>query len=97
MIYFFYEKKTLNDLINITKSDKMVTLLIYIALIVITLLMGNYILKKEGKVIRYKSFQRSLSLILMLVLGHVFYAEKVKTNTCIGVGIIITGLIVLDR
>ena len=97
MIYFFYEKKTLNDLINITKSDKMVTLLIYIALIVITLLMGNYILKKEGKVIRYKSFQRSLSLILMLVLGHVFYGEKVNTNTCIGVGIIITGLIVLDR
>ena len=97
MIYFFYEKKTINDLINITKSDKMVTLLIYIALIVITLLMGNYILKKEGKVIRYKSFQRSLSLILMLVLGHVFYGEKVKTNTCIGVGIIITGLIVLDR
>ena len=96
-IYFVYEKKTIHDLIKITKSDKIVTLLIYIPLIVITLLIGNYIVKKEGKVIRYKSFQRSLSLILMLLLGHVFYGEKVKTNTCIGVGIIITGLFVLDR
>jgi uncharacterized membrane protein len=96
-IYFVYEKKTIHDLIKITKSDKIVTLLIYIPLIVITLLIGNYIVKKEGKVIRYKSFQRSLSLILMLLLGHTFFGEKVKTNTCIGVGIIITGLFVLDR
>jgi len=96
-IYFVYEKKTIHDLIKITKSDKIVTLLIYIPLIVITLLIGNYIVKKEGKVIRYKSFQRSLSLILMLLLGHTFFGENVKTNTCIGVGIIITGLFVLDR
>ena len=95
-IYFFYEKKSLQNLINIGNKEKY-KLCLYISLITITLLIGNYIVKREGKVIRYKSFQRALSLILMLILGHYVFGEKITINTCWGIGIIIFGLYILDR
>ena len=95
-IYFFYEKKSLQNLLEKCKIEKY-KLCLYIALITITLLIGNFIVKSEGKVIRYKSFQRALSLILMLILGHYVFGERVTINTCWGIGIIIFGLYVLDR
>ena len=96
IVYFFYEKKSLQNLLNKENSEKY-KLCLYISLITITLLIGNYIVKSEGKVIRYKSFQRSLSLILMLILGHYIFGEKVTLNTCLGIGIIIFGLYILDK
>ena len=95
-IYFFYEKGSFKNLILIGDKSKY-KLCLYISLITITLLIGNYIVKTEGKVIRYKSFQRSLSLILMLILGHYVFGERVTINTCWGIGIIIFGLYILDR
>ena len=95
-IYFIYEKGSIQSLINLGEKEKY-KLCLYISLITITLLIGNYIVKTEGKVIRYKSFQRSLSLILMLILGHYYFGESVTTNTCLGIAIIICGLYVLDR
>ena len=98
MIYFCYEGKTFQNLIDLLDGSKeKYKLILYISLIVITLLIGNHIVKTEGNVIRYKSFQRSLSLILMLVVGHVFFGEKITINTCWGIGIIIFGLYILDR
>lgn len=96
IIYFFYEKKSLQNILNKGKIEKY-KLCLYISLITITLLMGNYIVKREGKVIRYKSFQRSLSLILMLIIGHYIFGEKVTMYTCLGIGIIIFGLYILDK
>ena len=95
-IYFFYEKKSLQNLLEKSKTEKY-KLCLYIALITITLLIGNFIVKSEGKVIRYKSFQRALSLILMLILGHYIFGEKITINTCWGIGIIILGLFILDK
>ena len=95
-IYFCYEKKSLQNLLEKCKTEKY-KLCLYISLITITLLIGNYIVKSEGKVIRYKSFQRALSLILMLILGHFVFGERVTINTCWGIGIIIFGLYILDR
>lgn len=95
-IYFFYEKKNIENLIDIGNKERY-KLILYIALITITLLIGNYIVKREGKVIRYKSFQRSLSLILMVIIGHSIFGEKVTRNTCLGISIIIIGLFILDR
>lgn len=97
LIYFFYENKTMKNLLRKIYSDDIYKIILYISLITITLLIGNYIIKKEGKVIRYQSFQRALSLILMLILGHYVFGEKIKINTCLGIGIIIFGLFVLDR
>ena len=94
-IYFIYEKNSLQNLISVVKKEKY-KLCLYISLLTTTLLIGNYIVKSEGKVIRYKSFQRALSLILMLIIGHYVFGEKVKINTCIGIGIIIFGLYILD-
>ena len=95
-IYFGYEKNSLKNLISVSEENKY-KLCLYISLITITLLIGNYIVKTEGKVIRYKSFQRALSLILMLIIGHYIFGEKITINTCLGIGIIIFGLYVLDR
>jgi len=96
IIYFLYEKNSFKNLLEKCKIEKY-KLCLYISLITITLLLGNYIVKSEGKVIRYKSFQRSLSLILMLILGHTFFGEKVTINTCLGIGTIVLGLFILDR
>lgn len=96
-IYFLYEKKTMKNLLRHFYSDVIYKFILYVSLITITLLIGNYIVKREGKVIRYKSFQRALSLILMLILGHYVFGERVTINTCWGIGIIIFGLYILDR
>ena len=65
IIHFIYEKNSLKTLLEKSKKQKY-KLCLYIFLITVTLLISNYIVKREGKIIRYKSFQRSLSLILML-------------------------------
>ena len=96
-IYFCYEKKSLKNLTRSLESNIIYKFILYVFLITITLLIGNYIVKSEGKVIRYKSFQRALSLILMLILGHYVFGERVNINTCLGIGIIILGLFILDR
>ncbi len=96
-IYFCYEKKSLKNLTRSLDSNIIYKFILYVFLITITLLIGNYIVKSEGKVIRYKSFQRALSLILMLILGHYVFGERVNINTCLGIGIIILGLFILDR
>ena len=96
IIHFLYEKNSLITLLEKSKKQKY-KLCLYIFLITVTLLISNYIVKREGKVIRYKSFQRSLSLILMLILGHTFFGEKVTINTCLGIGVIVLGLFILDR
>tara|TARA_B100001248_G_scaffold262007_1_gene255526 strand:- start:2334 stop:2744 length:411 start_codon:yes stop_codon:yes gene_type:complete len=97
IIYFLYEKKSISDLRKITKSEIMPKLSLYTLLIIISILLGNYIVQSEGKVIRYKSFQRALSLILLLILGHFVFGEKINQNTCLGIGTIILGLYILDR
>jgi len=96
IIYFLYENNSLQNLLEKCKTEKY-KLCLYVSLITISLLIGNYIIKTEGKVIRYKSFQRALSLILMLILGHYIFGEKITINTCLGIGIIILGLYILDR
>ena len=96
IIYFLYENNSLQNLLEKCKTEKY-KLCLYVSLITISLLIGNYIIKTEGKVIRYKSFQRALSLILMLILGHYIFGEKITVNTCLGIGIIILGLYILDR
>ena len=96
IIYFLYENNSLQNLLEKFKTEKY-KLCLYFSLITISLLIGNYIIKTEGKVIRYKSFQRALSLILMLILGHYIFGEKITINTCLGIGIIIFGLFILDR
>lgn len=97
ILYFLYEKKSLSDLQKITRSELMPKLILYTLLITISILLGNYIIKTEGKVIRYTTFRRSLSLILMLILGYFVFGERVNKNTCFGIGIIIFGLYILDR
>lgn len=95
-VYYFYDKKSINDLI---KRDYKIKnkLLVYILLISSTIFLGNYIIQNQGKVIRFLSFRRSLSLILMLLVGYFFFGAEITPNICLGIGIIIIGLLVIDN
>ena len=79
------------------KTDKASLMMIYVPLIICTLLIGNHILINEGTVIRYKSYQRSLSIILMLIIGVVIFGEKVSYNMCIGILMVSLGLYFIDK
>ena len=96
-IYFLYENKSFKHLIRHFDSDIIYKYILYVTLATIGLLIGNYILQKEGKVVRYKTFQRSLSLILMVTLGHFVFGEKFTKTKCLGIGIILIGLYVFDK
>ena len=96
-IYFLYENKSLKHLTRHFDSDIIYKYLLYVTLITIGLLIGNYIVKSEGKVVRYKTFQRSLSLILMVTLGHFVFGERLTKNKCLGIGIILIGLYIFDK
>ena len=66
-------------------------------LVFLGLLVGGTILKKEGSVIRYKSFQRSLSIVLMLIIGMCLFKEKVTFHMCLGVGVTALGLYLIEK
>lgn len=97
LIYFLYEKKTITNLLNIINSKIRNKLICYVLLITSTIYLSNYIVQKQGKIIRFKSFQRSLSLILMLLVGHFLFGAEITTNICLGIVIIIIGILVIDN
>jgi drug/metabolite transporter (DMT)-like permease len=96
-IYFFYENKSVKHLTRHFDSDIIYKFVLYVTLITIGLLIGNYIVKNEGKVVRYKTFQRSLSLILLVILGHFVFGERLNKNKCLGIGIVLIGLYIFDK
>lgn len=97
LIYILYDNKSLIDILNIRNSPIMNKLIFYTLLISITLYLGNYIVQTQGKVIRFLSFRRSLSLILMILVGHLLFGEQITPNILLGIAIIILGLLVLDN
>jgi len=96
LAYTFYEKKSYKDLL---KKDykKFWIFLIFIVLIFFGLLVDGTILKNEGSVIKYKSFQRSINTVLMLVVGACLFKEKLTFNMGLGVLTIAIGLYLFDK
>jgi drug/metabolite transporter (DMT)-like permease len=93
IVYFTYEKKSLNYLINkYINSSILHKYLIYILLIVISLYIGNYIISKENKIIKYRAFKSSFSLILALIFSIFIFKEKINFNQLFGILIIILGI-----
>jgi len=97
IIYLIYENKSIEDLKKYLYSENKKKFILYVVLIVITLIMGNYIIKNEKGVIRYISFKSSLSFIMFLILGHYVFNEKITKNIILGIMIIISGLYVIDN
>ena len=97
IVYVFYEKKEFTDLLKKKDSKKMPIFILFIILVFIGLLIGGTILKKEGSVIRYKSFQRSLSIVLMLIIGMCLFKEKITFTMCLGVGVTALGLYLIEK
>jgi len=96
-IYFVYEKKNTMELLKTIKTKKMSIFFIFLILVFMGLLVGGTILKKEGSVIRFKSYQRPLSTILMLIIGMCLFKEKVTLSMCFGVGVTALGLYLIEK
>lgn len=96
LAYTFYEKKSYKDLL---KKDykKFWIFIVFIVLIFFGLLIDGTILKNEGTVIKYKSFQRSINTVLMLVVGACLFKEKLTFNMGLGVLTIALGLYLIDK
>ena len=94
--YLFYEKKEFKNLFTL---DHLLNykFLLYIVILVITLYLSAFILLKENKILKIKSYQRSLSLIFITIYSIYVYKEKYNLNTILGIVTIIMGLYLLDN
>lgn len=98
IIYFCYENKSLNYLTNkYINSSILHKYLIYILLIVISLYIGNYIISRENKIIKYRAFRSSFSLILALILSIFIFKERLNLNQSLGILIIIIGIYIYNN
>lgn len=55
-----------------------------------------YLAYKERKIGIINVFSASLSIILMLVIGVIFFKEKITINEYIGVALIIVGICIIE-
>ncbi len=93
IIYLYFEQKSIKYLTNkYINSSILPEYLLYISLITITLCIGNYIISKETKIIKYRSFRTSFSLILALILSIFIFKEKINSHQLLGILIIILGI-----
>jgi len=93
IIYKLYDNKNISDLINkYYYSNKYNNYLLYIFLIVISILLSNYIILIEKRMIRYHSFKISVSLIATLLIGAGIFNENIKIPQISGIILIMSGL-----
>jgi len=94
--YLIYEKKKLKNLFTL---DHIINyqFLFYILLLFITLYISAIILLKEKKILKIKSYQRSLSLIFLTIYSICIYKEKYNFNTILGITTIILGLYLIEN
>ena len=96
-LYFFYEKKTCMYLLHKTKSEYFTKLIIYSLIIIVGLITSGYILQNFKSVIRYKGIQRSLSIILLTIIGCCIYKETFTIKMLSGIISILFGIYLLER
>ncbi len=67
-----------------------------ILLACVALYMGGTIIKKSN-VLRFKSLQKPIYLVLLVIIACVFYEKKCNFQVIIGVGLLVLGCILVDR
>ena len=93
IIYKLYDNKNISDLINkYYYSNRCNNYLLYIFLIIVSILLSNYIISVEKRMIRYRSFKISVSLIATLLIGAGIFNENIKIPQISGIILIISGL-----
>ena len=84
--------KRANDLSGSKKSVILYSLIVGSGLIISGIILQNY-----DSVIRFKSYQRSLSVILLTIVGCCIYEEKFTMNMFLGILLILFGMYLLDK
>jgi|TARA_B100002051_G_C16695439_1_gene617865 drug/metabolite transporter (DMT)-like permease len=97
LLYYLYEKKSLKTFLDKTKSTKFNKLLLYTLLIGIGLIISGVILQNINSVVRFKGIQRSLSIILLTLIGCCIYKEKFTMNMFSGIICILLGINLLEK
>jgi hypothetical protein len=95
-IYSYYEKKTLSYFVSQTKNKEFTNLLLYSLIIVVALVTSGYILQNVNSIIKFKGIQRSLSIILLTVVGCCIYKETFTLKMFSGIVCILLGIYLLD-
>ncbi len=67
-----------------------------ILLACVALYMGGTIIKKSN-VMRFKSLQKPIYLILLVIIACIFYEKKCNFKVIIGIGLLVAGCILVDR
>ena len=71
-------------------------LIINILLASVALYMGGTIIKKSN-VLRFKSLQKPIYLVLLVIIACIFYEKKCNFQVLLGIGLLVGGCILVDR
>jgi hypothetical protein len=96
-IYICYQKKPIKELFKKKKFDTIKSFTLFLIVVTLGLILNGYILKNEGEVIKFKSYQRSLSMILLVFIGQCLFNEKITFNIFLGIISIILGLYLIEK
>ena len=96
-LYYIYEKRSFQQFIDKSNSKSFNKLLLYSFIVGSGLIISGIILQNYDSVIRFKSYQRSLSVILLTIVGCCIYEEKFTMNMFLGILLILFGMYLLDK
>ena len=71
-------------------------LIINIVLASIALYLGGTIIKKSN-VLRFKSLQKPIYLVMLVIIACIFYEKKCNFQVLLGIGLLVGGCILVDR
>ena len=96
-LYNFYEKKSMSYFLGKTRNKEFRNLFIYSLIIILALIVSGYILQTVDSVVRFKGVQRSLSIILLTIVGCCLFKEKFTITMFSGIFSILLGIYLLER
>ena len=78
------------------KSETVKYLIINTILASVALYLGGYVIKNYS-IFRYKSLQKPIYLIILIIIACAFYEKKCNLETIFGVILLIIGCVIVDR
>ena len=98
LFYLFYEKKSINNFLNLIKKNKnnvTYKLIAFDLLVFFSIIIGGVILKNEY-VIKSMPYRTSMYLIAVALLAYIFENKQLTVHKLIGILVIIMGTFLLE-
>ena len=98
LFYLFYEKKSINNFLDLIKKNKnnvTYKLIAFDLLVFFSIIIGGVILKNEY-VIKSMPYRTSMYLIAVALLAYIFENKQLTVHKIIGILVIIMGTFLLE-